>query len=234
MLYYKCMNFVGMDKLSLLDYEDKVSAVLFCKPCNFRCPYCHNGLTVLNSNDEISWEHVLDYLNTRKGILDAVVFTGGEITLMPGILEKMKQVKDMGFLVKVDTNGTNPSLVKEMISLKIVDYIAMDIKNCKDKYPVTTDTKINFFDKVYETYQVLLDSGIPFELRTTLVDEFFTKEDIESIGKTFKDAPKMFLQKFVEREGCLKKGLHSVSEDLANQYKLILEKYMSKVELRGY
>ena len=228
------MNFVGMDKLSLLDYEDKVSAVLFCKPCNFRCPYCHNGLTVLNSNDEISWEHVLDYLNTRKGILDAVVFTGGEVTLMPDLKEKIKQVKSLGFLVKVDTNGTNPEVIKDLLKDNLLDYVAMDIKNSKNKYPLTTDTKINFFDKVYETYQILLNSGIDFELRTTLVDEFFTSEDIEAIGESFKDTPKMYLQKFVEREGCLKKGLHSVSEDQANKFKSILEKYMSKVELRGY
>ena len=228
------MNFVGMDKLSLLDYEDKVSAVLFCKPCNFRCPYCHNGLTVLNSNDEISWEHVLDYLNTRKGILDAVVFTGGEVTLMPDLKEKIKQVKSLGFLIKVDTNGTNPEVIKDLLNDNLIDYVAMDIKNSKNKYPVTTDTKINFFDKVYETYQILLNSGIDFELRTTLVDEFFTSEDIEAIGESFKDTPKMYLQKFVEREGCLKKGLHCVCEDQANKFKSILEKYMSKVELRGY
>lgn len=228
------MNFVGMDKLSLLDYEDKVSAVLFCKPCNFRCPYCHNGLTVLNSNDEISWEHVLDYLNTRKGILDAVVFTGGEVTLMPDLKEKIKQVKSLGFLIKVDTNGTNPEVIKDLLKDNLLDYVAMDIKNSKNKYPITTDTKVNFFDKVYETYQILLNSGIDFELRTTLVDEFFTSEDIEAIGESFKDTPKMYLQKFVEREGCLKKGLHSVSEDQANKFKSILEKYMSKVELRGY
>ena len=228
------MNFVGMDKLSLLDYEDKVSAVLFCKPCNFRCPYCHNGLTVLNSNDEISWEHVLDYLNTRKGILDAVVFTGGEVTLMPDLKDKIKQVKLLGFSIKVDTNGTNPEIIKDLLKDNLIDYVAMDIKNCKAKYPVTTDTKVNFFDKVFETYQILLSSGISFELRTTLVDEFFTREDIEEVGKSFKDTPKFYLQKFVEREGCLKKGLHSVSEDQVNNYKSILEKYMSKVELRGY
>ena len=228
------MNFVGMDKLSLLDYEDKVSAVLFCKPCNFRCPYCHNGLTVLNSNDEISWDSVIHYLNVRKGILDAVVFTGGEVTLMPDLKEKIKQVKDLGFLIKVDTNGTNPEVIKDLLDNNLIDYVAMDIKNCKAKYPITTDTKINFFDKVFETYQVLLNSGIDFELRTTLVDEFFKEEDIKAIGESFKDTPKMYLQKFVEREGCLKKGLHCVSEDLANKYKSILKQYMSNVELRGY
>ena len=228
------MNFVGMDKLSLLDYEDKVSAVLFCKPCNFRCPYCHNGLTVLNSNDEISWDTVLSYLNTRKGILDAVVFTGGEVTLMPDLKEKIKQVKSLGFLIKVDTNGTNPEVIKDLIADNLLDYVAMDIKNCKARYPETTDTKINFYDKVFETYQVLLNSGVAFELRTTLVDEFFKEEDIKAIGEAFKDTPKMYLQKFVEREGCIKKGLHSVSEDQASKFKSILEQHMSKVELRGY
>ena len=134
----------------------------------------------------------------------------------------------------MDTNGTNPEVIKDLLKDNLIDYVAMDIKNSKNKYPVTTDTKINFFDKVYETYQILLNSGIDFELRTTLVDEFFTSEDIEAIGESFKDTPKMYLQKFVEREGCLKKGLHSVSEDQANNFKSILEKYMSKVELRGY
>lgn len=228
------MNFVGMDKLSLLDYEDKVSAVLFCKPCNFRCPFCHNGLTVLNSDDQISWENVIKYLSSRKGILDAVVFTGGEVTLMPDLKEKMQEVKSMGFLIKLDTNGTNPEIVKDLLDSNLVDYVAMDIKNCSAKYPLTTDTKINFFDKVKETYEILLQSKVNFELRTTLVDEFHKVEDIKEIGKVFSKAPKMYLQKFVEREGCLKKGLHCVSEDQANEFKSILEEYISKVELRGY
>ena len=228
------MNFVGMDKLSLLDFEDKVSAVLFCKPCNFRCPFCHNGLTVLESNEEISWETVISYLNQRKGILDAVVFTGGEVTLMPDLKEKIKQVKDMGFLIKLDTNGTNPKILQDLINNNLLDYVAMDIKNSKSKYPLTTGCVNNFFDKVYESYKILLNSGLDFELRTTLVDEFHTEEDMKEIGEIFKDTPKMYLQKFVEREGCIKKGLHSVSEDQANKFKSILEQHMSKVELRGY
>ena len=228
------MNFVGMDKLSLLDYEDKVSAVLFCKPCNMRCPFCHNGLTVLESDDQISWEYVLDYLKTRKGILDAVVFTGGEVTLMPDLKEKIKQVRDMGFLIKMDTNGTNPEILKDLLKDNLIDYVAMDIKNSKEKYPITTGCKCNFFDKVHESYEILLSSGLPFELRTTLINEYHEETDMEEIGKAFKDTPKMYLQKFVEREGCIKKGLHEVSEDQANKFKSILEKYMSKVELRGY
>lgn len=228
------MNFVGMDKLSLLDFEDKVSAVLFCKPCNFRCPFCHNGLTVLESDEEISWETVISYLNQRKGILDAVVFTGGEVTLMPDLKEKIKQVKDMGFLIKLDTNGTNPKILQDLINNNLLDYVAMDIKNSKSKYPLTTGCVNNFFDKVYESYKILLNSGLDFELRTTLVEEFHTAEDIKEIGEIFKDTPKMYLQKFVEREGCIKKGLHSVSEDQASKFKSILEQHMSKVELRGY
>ncbi len=228
------MNFVGMDKLSLLDYEDKVSAVLFCKPCNFRCPFCHNGLTVLESDEQISWETVISYLNQRKGILDAVVFTGGEVTLMPDLKEKIKQVKDMGFLIKLDTNGTNPTILQDLIDNNLLDYVAMDIKNSKSKYPLTTGCVNNLFDRVYESYKILLNSGLDFELRTTLVEEFHTEEDMKEIGEIFKDTPKMYLQKFVEREGCIKKGLHSVSEDQANIFKTILKEYMSKVELRGY
>lgn len=228
------MNFVGMDKLSLLDYEDKVSAVLFCKPCNFRCPFCHNGLTVLNSDYEISWENVIKYLKTRQGILDAVVFSGGEVTLMPDLKEKMSEVKSMGFLIKLDTNGSNPEIVKDLIESNLVDYVAMDIKNSEPKYPITTNINVNYFFKVVETFKLLMEKKIDFELRTTLVEEFHTKDDILNIANQFQGAPKMYLQKFVEREGCLKKGLHPISEDQANEFKSIMERYISKVELRGY
>ena len=140
----------------------------------------------------------------------------------------------MGFLIKLDTNGTNPTILQDLIDNNLLDYVAMDIKNSKSKYPLTTGCVNNLFDRVYESYKILLNSGLDFELRTTLVEEFHTEEDMKEIGEIFKDTPKMYLQKFVEREGCIKKGLHSVSEDQANIFKTILKEYMSKVELRGY
>ena len=229
------MNFVGMDKLSLLDYEEKVSCVLFSKACNFRCPFCHNGLTVLESQDQIAWETVMEYLNKRKGVLDAVVFTGGEVTLMPDLKEKMMDVKKLGYLIKLDTNGTNPQIVQELIDLKLIDYVAMDIKNSKAKYPITTNTaNVDYYSKVLETYNILKSSGIEYELRTTLVYENHDEEDFKEIAKTFKDAPKFYLQKFVEREGVIKKGLHPIDEGTANKFKSILEEYIPVVNLRGY
>ena len=108
------MDFVGIDKFSILDYEDKISCVLFCKPCNFRCPFCHNGTTVLEADTTIPFQDILDFLNTRKGLIDAIVVSGGEPTLMPDLKEKITALKNMGFLIKLDTNGTNPQMIKEL------------------------------------------------------------------------------------------------------------------------
>lgn len=228
------MNFVGMDKLSIMDYEDKVSCVLFCKPCNFRCPFCHNGLTVLESNEEIDFEEVLSYLSKRKGVIDAVVLSGGEITLMPDLKEKIIQIKELGYLVKVDTNGSNPEVIKDLIDNKLIDYVAMDVKNSKDKYCLTTSTNINHFEKVVETFKILKSSPIHYEIRTTLVEEFHDESDIEAVGIAFKGAEKMYLQKFVDREGVIKKGLHPIDESRVLKFKNILEKYIENVIIRGY
>ena len=119
------MEFVGIDKFSLLDYDEKVSVVLFSPACNFRCPFCHNGESVLNSNTPILFEEILEYLKSRVGLIDAVVFTGGEPTLMPELKERIKAVKELGFLIKLDTNGTNPKVIEELLNEGLLDYIAM-------------------------------------------------------------------------------------------------------------
>ena len=228
------MALVGLDKLSLLDYEDKISCVLFYKACNFRCPFCHNGLTVLEAEDEFLFEAVLEYLKSRVGLLDAVVFTGGEPTLEPNLKEHIKQVKELGFLIKLDTNGTNPLILKDLIDSNLLDYVAMDIKNSEEKYPMTTGVKHVDMDKVKESINILMTSGTPHEFRTTLVDEFHKVEDMDAMGSLIKGAKHLYLQKFVERDGCIQKGLHEVNEDKANQFKEILLKYIDEVELRGY
>ena len=228
------MALVGLDKMSLLDYEDKISAVLFYKACNFRCPFCHNGLTVLEANDEFLFEAVLEYLKSRVGLLDAVVFTGGEPTLEPHLKEHIQRVKELGFLVKLDTNGTNPEILKDLIDSKLIDYVAMDIKNSEEKYPLTVGVKHVDMDKIRQSISILMNSGVPYEFRTTLVSEFHTLEDMDELGSLIKGSPVLYLQKFVEREGCIQKGLHEVSEDLANKFKDVLSKYVNKVELRGY
>ena len=228
------MALVGLDKMSLLDYEDKISCVLFYKACNFRCPFCHNGLTVLEAEDEFLFEAVLEYLRSRIGLLDAVVFTGGEPTLEPNLKEHIKKVKELGFLIKLDTNGTNPIILKDLIDSHLLDYIAMDIKNSEEKYPLTTGVKHVDMDAIKESIHIIMNSGVPYEFRTTLVDEFHKLEDMDGLGTLIKGAPILYLQKFVERDGCIQKGLHKVKEETANKYKDMLLNYVKDVELRGY
>ena len=228
------MEFVGIDKFSLLDYEDKVSCVLFCKPCNFRCPFCHNGTTVLEANTYIPFEDIIEYLQSRKGLIDAVVVSGGEPTLMPDLKEKIIKLKELGFLVKLDTNGTNPEVIKNLYESHLIDYVAMDIKNSFEKYPLTTGTKVVGLDKIKQSIDYLMNSGIDYEFRTTLIDEFHKEEDILKMAELLKGANKLFLQKFVERDSCIQKGLHEVSKENAEKYAKILQKSIKLVNLRGY
>lgn len=228
------MALVGLDKMSLLDYEDKVSCVLFYKACNFRCPFCHNGLTVLEAEDEFLFEPVLDYLKTRVGLIDAVVFTGGEPTLEPKLKEHITKVKELGFLIKLDTNGTNPEIVKDLIDSHLLDYIAMDIKNSEEKYPLTCGANHININKIKETISLIMNSGVDYEFRTTLVNEFHELDDMKGIGELIEGSRILYLQKFVERDGCLQKGLHEVKEDTANEFIKILKNYVKTVDLRGY
>ena len=228
------MNFVGLDKMSLLDFEDYVSAVVFAPKCNFRCPFCHNGDSVLNSHNEIPFESILSYLKSRKGLLDAVVVTGGEPTLMPDLKRKLGQIKELGYIIKLDTNGSNPTLLKQLIDEKLIDYVAMDIKNSPSKYASTAGCKEIDLDSIKYSINIIKNSGIAYEFRTTLVKEFHEFSDIDEIGKLIKGSKKIYLQKFVDREGVIQKGLHSVDEEIAKQYKKDLERFVSEVYLRGY
>ena len=228
------MDFVGIDKLSLLDYDEKLSCVLFAKACNFRCPFCHNGLTVLESETYIPFDQILDFLNSRKGKLDAVVITGGEPTLMDDIVDKITTIKSMGFLIKLDTNGTKPEVIKDLLDRNLIDYIAMDIKNSLNMYPCTVGVKKIDEDKIKESIKLIQNSGIDYEFRTTLVSEFHTLESIKEMGELIKGSKKLYLQQFVDREGVIQKGLHPVDEDLANKFKDILSNFIEEVNLRGY
>lgn len=228
------MEFVGLDKMSLLDYEDYVSAVIFAPKCNFRCPFCHNGDSVLNSTTEIAFEEIVSYLKSRKGLLDAVVVTGGEPTLMNDLENKIRQIKELGYEVKLDTNGTNPELLEDLIKEKLIDYVAMDIKNSPAKYALTAGCQKVDLDKIKQSIAILKSSGIRYEFRTTLVKEFHDFSDIPEIGKLVEGAKKIYLQKFVDREGVIQKGLHPIDEDIATLYKKDLERFVSEVYLRGY
>ena len=228
------MDFVGIDKFSLLDFEDRISCVLFCKPCNYRCPFCHNGITVLEAETVIPFEDILEYLESRKGLIDAVVVSGEEPTLMPDLKEKIIKLKELGFLVKLDTNGTNPEVVKDLYENHLIDYVAMDIKNSFVKYAMTVGVKNAFLDKISQTIKFLMTSGIDYEFRTTLIDEFHNEQDIRDIAKTIKGAKRLYLQKYVDRESCIAHGFHEVSKEKAEHFVDILKGSIKQVALRGY
>ena len=229
------MEFVAINKLSLLDYPGKVSCILYTRGCNFRCPYCHNGLTLLdNQSDFVMFEDILSFLKKRVGILDGVVISGGEPTLMPDLEEKIIEIKKLGFLVKLDTNGTNPDLLKSLIDNKLIDYVAMDIKAPLHKYgKVVNNPKVDT-EKIAKSIEILKSDVIDYEFRTTLVEELINEVDVFAIGKMLEGAKRLYLQQYKLSEGVINKDLHHVDRDLADKFRNILLEYVSEVELRGY
>lgn len=228
------MDFVGIDKFSLLDYDENVSVVLFAPTCNFRCPFCHNGQSVLNAPKGIPFAEIIDFLKTRTGLIDAVVVSGGEPTLMGDISAKIEQIKELGFKIKLDTNGTNPGVLQELLDKNLVDYVAMDIKNSEEKYPETCGVKFVKMDDIKKSISIIMNSGVDYEFRTTLVAEYHSQKDMKGIGELVKGAKRLFLQKFVDRDGVIKKGLHHIEQVWAESFKNELSSYVDSVELRGY
>ena len=229
------MAIVGIDKLSLLDYEDKVSVVLFSKACNFRCPFCHNGDSVLGANEELNFNDILAYLKSRIGLVDAVVFSGGEPTMEPDLEVKMKAVKSLGFLIKLDTNGTNPELLEKLLDDGVVDYVAMDIKNTPTLYAQTCGVNHIDIENIKKSISIIMNKAPDYEFRTTLVKEFHEHMNYDNFYELVKGAKKLYLQKFVDREGCIKKGLHDVDELEATKLRdYLLSKGLEFVSLRGY
>ena len=228
------MDFVGIDKFSLLDFDGYISVVLFAPKCNFRCPFCHNGQSVLSNNSSIPFNEIIDYLNSRKGVIDAIVVTGGEPTLMDDLFDKISTLKKMGYLIKLDTNGTNPEMLQKLIHANLLDYIAMDIKNGESMYMTTSGVKCLDINLIKESISLIMNSGIDYEFRTTLVKEYHSLESIKEMSKLVNGANRLYLQHFIDREGVILPGLHDVSFEEASLYKEELSKYVKSCQLRGY
>ena len=229
------MHLKGFEKFSLLDYDNKVSAVFFFAGCNMRCPFCHNADIVLNPNStpDLDINEAMEYLKNRKGLIDAVVVSGGEPTLLPELLSLLRDIKELGYEIKLDTNGTNPKVLKDIMDEDLVDYFAMDIKNSFKKYSLTSGKNINIHD-IQDSIHLIMSSGKDYEFRTTLVKEFHERMDYDTFLSLIKGAKRLFLQKFVDREGCIKKGLHEVSIEEAEKLRDYLAKGIPEVTLRGY
>ena len=229
------MNFQGINKLSLLDYPGKVAAILYIDKCNFRCEFCHNwnSLIAADDNEDLIFEDILAFLRKRVGILDGVVISGGEPTLMPDLEEKIKAIRELGYEIKLDTNGSHPEVVINLVNKGLIDYIAMDIKSSLDDYHrFCKDDKL--IENVKKTIEFLKQNKVDYEFRTTLISEYHNEEVIKKMGELIKGGKRLFLQQYKESEGVLNKNLHPVDEGLANQYVEILSQYVGEVSLRGY
>lgn len=188
----------GLQKTSLIDYPNKISAIVFTAGCNFRCHFCHNPELVIDINKKnlINQQEVFDFLTKRKKTLDAVVITGGEPTQHKDLPEFIKKIKDMGLLVKLDTNGSNPKMLKKLIKHKLIDYIAMDIKAPLPKYAKVVNVKADT-NKIKKSIKLIMKSGLPYEFRSTLLPKLHNKEDVIKMAKLIKGAQNYFLQKFI-------------------------------------
>lgn len=219
------MNIIdGFDKLTLLNYPDKVACTIFTKGCNFKCPFCHNSSLISLDKENDKYKEVISYLNKRKGILDGVCITGGEPLIHKSIKDLIKEIKDMGFLVKLDTNGSNPVMLKELIDEKLIDYVAMDIKNTFDKYEETIGCKTNI-DNIKKSIDVIESSNIDYEFRTTIVKELHTLDDIKGIVNMIDKKSKYYIQNFRNSDGVLNKKLNGFKiEELENLQKEIKNK----------
>lgn len=229
------VRFYGLQKLTLLDYPGNMACTVFTGGCNYRCPFCHNrSLVFLNENDsEILVDDIMDYVRNRRKVLDGVCITGGEPTLHKGLKNFIKGIKELGLKVKLDTNGSNFSVVKDLVEQGLVDYIAMDIKNCPEKYPETIGLTAYDLSEVIKTKNYLLENHVEYEFRTTVVKQFHEVADIEKIGEWIKGARHYYLQNFEDHGSCIQEGLSEVDLETLELMKKTAEKYVEDVELRG-
>ena len=229
------MNIQGLQKLTLLDYPGKVACTVFIGGCNLRCPFCHNAALVTEKQGEplMTPEELYAFLSKRQGILDGVCITGGEPLLYDDTVELIKGIRKLGFAVKLDTNGCYPERLARLINEGLVDYVAMDIKNSPEKYAKTVGREGFDLSAVRQSVELLKNSGIDFEFRTTVVRDFHEVDDFDQIGKWLSGAKKYFLQGFVDSGNTIEKDLRAV--DRADMEKMLekARKYLPDAALRG-
>ncbi len=229
------VRFFGLQKLSLLDYPGKIACTLFTGGCNFKCPFCHNSdLVFLPENTiEIPKEDIFEFLNQRKHVLEGVCISGGEPLLHHGLKDVLLKIKSMDYKIKLDTNGSNPKQLKELIESGLVDYVAMDVKNSPSAYGQTSGVENLELSKINESIQILLKGQVEYEFRCTIVKEFHDDERIRQIGEWLKGAEIVYLQNFVDCEKVIRKGLHPHEPKVLKHFALILSDYVKRVEIRG-
>lgn len=229
------MEIHGLVKTTLLDYPQHVATTVFTGGCNFRCPFCHNKDLVLHPTSVplISEDSFFSFLKKRQGILDGVCITGGEPTLQPDLVLFIRKIKDLGFLVKLDTNGYCPEILQLLLEEHLLDYVAMDIKNSPEKYALTAGLFNLNLDKINRSIALLLACSIPYEFRTTLVSELHTNEDMIKIGQWIKGASAYFLQAYKESDTVISKGFTPCTYEQMRHFIDLLRDDILRVEMRG-
>ena len=230
----------GLQKMSLLDFPGKVACTVFLQGCNWRCPFCHNSELIAGPADApMTAGDFLRFLTTRKGLLDGVCISGGEPTLHAGLPALMRQIKAMGYAIKLDTNGSRPDMLKQLVSEGLVDYVAMDIKNGPSFYAQTIGLEAADLAPLEESIQYLVADHVPYEFRTTVVSPLHTEESILEMGGWLaslipgKKPEKLFLQGFVDRDTVLFAGFSAPDDSVMNHFCRLLSPYIGQVSVRG-
>lgn len=229
------MRIQGLQKLTLLDYPEKAACTVFTAGCNFRCPFCHNASLVvyIPETSEITEEAFFSFLRKRQGILDGVCVTGGEPLLQPDIEDFIRKIKELGYAVKLDTNGSFPDKLKQLVESRLVDYVAMDIKNCPEHFAITAGVNGLDMKPIRESVAYLKEGHVAYEFRTTVVKEYHEKDSFEKIGQWLAGAEKYFLQNFVNSGDLIKKDTCGRSVQEMKEYLDVVKKYVPGAELRG-
>lgn len=229
------IQIAGIENMSMVDYDDKIACTIFTHGCNFRCPFCQNSALVLSDSIPLlDANKILEQLEKRKGLLDAVCISGGEATLQQDLVPFIKKIRSLGFLVKIDSNGYNPPMLKYLIEHKLVDYIAMDVKGSAEIYADICGLKQINMIKIKESISIIMESKINYEFRTTLIEEFHTPEVMKNLLAMIKDSEKYALQKYKDSPGCIQHGFHPIPKETALLYKQLAEKTVKQVIMRGY
>ena len=232
------MIIAGLQKMTITDFPENVACILFLKGCNFRCPYCHNSELIDYKIDDnyILKEEVFDFLKKRQGVLDGVVISGGEPTVNKDLPKLIKEIRDLGFKIKLDTNGTNPQMLKELLEDGLIDYVAMDIKNVPRKYLETaglSEKNQQILENVQKSIDILKKSKINHEFRTTIMKKYHNIEDLEEINKLIGKDEKYFIQNFEDSEYVLDHNIEPFSEKELKEIKNKLTKNFQKTSVRG-
>ncbi len=228
--------FAGLQKLTLLDFPGYVACTLFTKGCNMRCPFCHNATLVTEAQSRKMYknEEILAFLKKRAGVLDGVAITGGEPTLMTGLYDFMVEVKKLGYKIKLDTNGTRPEILKQLVYGGLLDYVAMDIKNCRERYGETVGLDEGYdLTPIQESIDFLMGGNVDFEFRTTVSRTFHTEEDIVRLGEWIEGKEKFYLQQFKDSGNLIGEGIEGYDEAEMARLLDIIRPFVPNAQLRG-